>query len=455
LAMLSRAGKMGRFKSAAQYKQYVKRAAEGKNKGSFIKPEFETFGVKLPKTGYFKDPRVIDASLFQSLYGMTTGYNNTHKAAINAGLSQDEAESLATTAQLGMGALYFLTGPLNPRLPALDKLDDLFKNKKVYQRLVDDYKKTGSYTAASNSFADNVKRVLPSSTTVKTFAQEGGGEFVQENIQQLGETKIVNPLINEEAEFELLNTEYSLNDFIQTSILSFAAGGLVGGLSVAGSGNYTKNKIGDLYTVSQNIDGTKARFDALVEKGTITQRQANQILKDAENVAYAVENENIPNYILDVDPNAYVKVAGLQKQLAGLKNKRSKLGNLSDPEINNQIEKLENQIIKIDENSRKKLLDQDIKTAEPYAKVKKFKNARQAQKAGITGLDSSTDGMLEKDGVIYINEEVALSGNYAVTSHEVLHKILKTQFNIDGKATTEQKKILNDFKKILKSQGLD
>ena len=455
LAMLSRAGKMGRFKSAAQYKQYVKRAAEGKNKGSFIKQEFETFGVKLPKTGYFKDPRVIDASLFQSLYGMTTGYNNTHKAAINAGLSQDEAESLATTAQLGMGALYFLTGPLNPRLPALDKLDDLFKNKKVYQRLVDDYKKTGSYTAASNSFADNVKRVLPSSTTVKTFAQEGGGEFVQENIQQLGETKIVNPLINEEAEFELLNTEYSLNDFIQTSILSFAAGGLVGGLSVAGSGNYTKNKIGDLYTVSQNIDGTKARFDALVEKGTITQRQANQILKDAENVAYAVENENIPNYILDVDPNAYVKVAGLQKQLAGLKNKRSKLGNLSDPEINNQIEKLENQIIKIDENSRKKLLDQDIKTAEPYAKVKKFKNARQAQKAGITGLDSSTDGMLEKDGVIYINEEVALSGNYAVTSHEVLHKILKTQFNIDGKATTEQKKILNDFKKILKSQGLD
>lgn len=455
LAMMSKAGKMGRFKSAGQYKKYVKRAAENKNKGSFIKPEFETFGVKLPKTGYFKDPRVIDASLFQSMYGGTMGYNSTWKAAINAGLNKDEAESLATTAQLGMSTLYFLTGPLNPRLPALDKLDDLFKNKKVYQRLVDDYKKTGSYTTASNSFGDNVKRFLPSSTTVKTFAQEGGGELVQENIQQLGETKVVNPIINEQADFELLNTEYSLNDFIQTSILSFAAGGLVGGLSVAGQGGYTKNKIGDLYTVSQNMDGSKARFDALVEKGTITRRQANQILKDAENVAYAVKNENVPNYILDVDPDAYVKVAGLQKQLSGLKSQRSRFGKLSDPEIDNQIEKLENQIIKIDESSKKKLLNQDIKAAEPYAKVKKFKNARQAQKAGITGLDSSTDGMVEKDGVIYINEEVALSGNYAVTSHEVLHKILKTQFNIDGKATSEQKKILSDFKKILKSQGLD
>ena len=61
------------------------------------------------------------------------------------------------------------------------------------------------------------------------IASEGGKEFVQENVQQLGEVGL-NKVLNRRAGKDLLKDTYTYEDFINTSVLSFAAGGFAGGV---------------------------------------------------------------------------------------------------------------------------------------------------------------------------------------------------------------------------------
>ena len=415
----------------------------------------ETFGINMRM-----DPRQVDNVMFQSLYGASAGYNNTHRAAIDAGLDNETSEKLARQSQLGMALLYAATGPINPRISALDKMENAFTKKNVFKRIAEEYKKTGSYEATQNLFTKAVKEVIPSRKAALGFFQGGVGETVQENVQQLGEVKLVNPIVNQSAGMDLMNTEFTTKDFIETSILSFAAGGLMGGLGSVNTG-YSKDKIGDLLQVSKNIEGAKKRFDRFVKDKKITQSQADKIISDAQNVAYSIGAKEIPGYVYDGDPDAYVKIANINKQIRDLSQQSKDLKGLNDPKIDNQLEKLNNQRIELAaaalEKSNAKFVKGQLGNISKLAGkgvVTTFKTEKEAKAKGID-FGKNTDGILEADGKIYINLEQTLkSGNWSVGSHELLHKILKKEFTIDGKPTALQIKIRDNFKKLLKKNNL-
>ena len=397
---------------------------------------------------------IIDNTLFQSFYGAMNGQESTLKAAYDAGLSDEEAENLAGIAAKNMGVLYAVTGPIAPRLPALKAMDDALTKGGAWKRIVNAYNGTKSYKAADAEVKSIINSFIPSKQSVVTFAKEGGKETVQENIQQAGEYTWVNKRTNELAQQDIIKDEYTEKDIKVTSALSFATGGLVSRLGNINNRPYNKNKIFDLYTVGNNLKGAETRLNDAVSAGKINKRQANKILNDAKNVKEAYDNNSIPPYISSVDPEAYVKIAGLQSKLNGLKQKKKGFGKLSDPRLDQEIEKIENQIQKAAEPAAKKIIEEDIEVASKYATVKKFKNAEEAQAAGIKDLDANTDGIIEKDGTIYINEEIAAKNNIAVASHELLHKILKKQFNVEGLPTEQQANILKDFKSLLDEAGL-
>ena len=415
----------------------------------------ETFGVNMRM-----DPRQVDNIMFQSLYGASAGYNNTHRAAIDAGLDNETSEKLARQSQLGMALLYAATGPINPRLSVLDKMENAFTKKNVFKRIAEEYKKTGSYEATQNLFTKAVKEVIPSRKAALGFFQGGLGETVQENVQQLGERKLVNPIVNQSAGIDLMATDFTTKDFIETSILSFAAGGLMGGIGTANTG-YSKDKIGDLLQVSKNIEGAKKRFDRFVKDKKITQSQADKIINDAQNVSYSIGAKEIPGYVYDGDPDAYVQIANINKQIRDLSEQKKDLKGLTDPKLENQLEKLNNQRINLAsvalEKSNAKFVKGQLGNISKLAGkgvVTTFKTEKEAKEKGIN-FGKNTDGIIEADGKIYINLEQTLkSGNWSVGSHELLHKILKKEFTIDGKPTKLQIQIRDNFKKLLKKNNL-
>jgi len=99
------------FKNAAQYQKYLKQLKlNPKRLKQFGSANKGTFGKKLPF-----DPRIVDATAFQSFYGATTGYERTLNAALDNGIPRDEAEKLARVASGQMALLYGVTGPINPK----------------------------------------------------------------------------------------------------------------------------------------------------------------------------------------------------------------------------------------------------------------------------------------------------------------------------------------------------
>ena len=287
------------------------------------------------------------------------------------------------------------------------------------------------------------------------FFQGGVGETVQENVQQIGERKLVNAGLNEYAGLDFMETEFTSKDFIETSILSFAAGGLMGGVGDASTG-YSKNKVADLFQVSQNIEGAKKRFDRFIKDGKMTQYQSNKILNDAKAVSYSVGNNEIPDYIYESDPDGYVQIANVNKQLRDLADKKKGL-TVPDPRIEEQQEKLINKRNKLAEKANQLFIANQVGTIKKLAGkgvVTTFKTEKEAKSKGID-FGESTDGITEVDGKIYINlENTNKSGNWSVGSHELLHKILKKEFTINGKPTDLQLKIKKGFIALLKKNNL-
>ena len=109
-----------------------------------------------------------------------------------------------------------------------------------------------------------------------------------------------------------------MKDFIETSIMSFAAGGLLGGVSASGQ-NYTPSKVSDLYQLSQDKKGAKSRFDYLVKNKVLTQKEADNILKDVDAVGNAVNNKEVPMYLAELNPDTFVKIANNTQEINRLK----------------------------------------------------------------------------------------------------------------------------------------
>ena len=448
--------KANKLRSAKGLKN-INTRARGAN-GRFISTK-ETFGLKLPFNS-----QMVDASMYYSFVGGVTGYENTIKAGMQAGLSNEESEKLADQAQLEMALLYGVTTPINPRISLVNKLDDIITKNKVFATAVNEYKKAGnSQLAFSESIKNQIKQTgLTATGKTVAFVKEGAKEFVQENVQQYGEIEIVNERINESAGFDLVQSDYSKDDFINTSILSIAAGGLMGGLSAPGSKIKSDKRLQNLYILSRDLKGAKQRFDRMIDMGRLKQEDADNILEQAK--AVGESSSKMPAWMLKT-PEQLIEASVVQSKIDAATKEKNQLAKPMRVDVDNRIKGLEEELSIIREEAANQLVTQETKVIEGIVgtdNVKSFDTAAEMVEAiaKVKGdqyslddmvLDMTSDGFIEQDGVIYINKEVAAKTQaISVASHELLHKVLKSEF----KNNPEMKRVVDEFKEILKKKGI-
>jgi hypothetical protein len=436
--------KANKLRSAKGLKDISTRARGAK--GRFVSTK-ETFGMKLPF-----NVQMLDASMYYSFVGGVTGYENTMKAAMQAGLSNEIAEKLADQAQLEMAVVYGLTTPINPRIGFVNKLDDIITKNKIFTKAVNEYKKSNSQLAFGESVKNQIKQT-GLKTTGKTvgFVREGGAEFIQENVQQIAEVEVVNKRINETAGMDLMQADYSKDDFVNTSILSFAAGGLMGGLSTPGSRVNGDKRLQNLYILSRDLKGAKQRFNRMIDAGRLSQEDADAILEQAEAVGNS--NNKFPSWMLKT-PDALIEAAVVQSKIEAATNERSQLAPPMRADVDARLEGLNNELLAIRNKAADELVVKETETIQGIVgkeNVTVYNSKAEMEAAGLSDLDMNSDGFIEVDGKIIINREQAANAQaISVASHELLHKVLKSEF----KNNPEMKRVVDEFKQILKNKGV-
>jgi len=396
--------------------------------------------------------KIIESTVFQSMYGGVTGYEGTLQAAKEAGLSNEEAESLALQAQTEMGVLYAATGPINPRLRALEKLDNIIAGGNIFKQAVNNFKKAGnSKLIFRETLAKKGKEAMRSlAKGGNSFLQEGGKETIQENVQQAGEYLIVNKGLNEEAGVDFLKDTYTQQDIVDTSILSAAVGGLSGGNLKLNFKANQNERLQNLFFVGKDIKSAKTKFDYLVKKGKITQKEADTIIEQAEAVANT--SEGIPSWMQN-SPEAIIESAVILNKIKKLEADKKRLAETYHEEVNNDIEAAYSELKTIKDKAAKELT---IKEAAKVTKiagkenVTTYNSVDEMKAAGVDESKLNSDGIFEKDGKIIINLEVAARTKaISVGSHELLHRILRSEL----KNNKNLGKVINEFRDILKTSG--
>jgi predicted kinase len=441
------------FKSVSKYKK--------------MKTLAEAIGGPAPKNIFqVIKPELVNSTMFQSFYGASIGYENTISSAKRAGLSDEEAEKLANSAMQDMSVLYAITGPINPRIPFTKAMNKWITKSGAIDDLIKGYTKTGSIKAANVGFKKRLLNFKDEAVSFGlTFGEEGFKEFFQENIQQSGEFEIVNAKTNKKAGFDLMKSRYTEQDFINTSILSFAAGGLLGSSANIKNGfkpNQYK-RLQNLMYVGKDLAGSKARLDKMILEGKATAGQVDAILFDAE-AAFAYR-EKMPPWIISRTPEAYIKAARVSKEIEKLKVDKKNYPGAFTLELDKQIENKEAELSSVVEEAAAKLVADEANTIEKIldSKGTKIENGISQNKKPARRVETfkTTDELLAADpsanpeadayfnpetGQIIINLEVAAKTQaISAASHELLHKILKAEFS----SNPEMLKIVEEFKAIL------
>jgi hypothetical protein len=252
---------------------------------------------------------ISSAMISQGVLGMSSGYEQTLKAAREAGISEDKALELASDAAKEMAGIYAVTALLNPRIKIVKALTG---EADIVRRAVNSYSKLGK-EGFRKVFAQELVDV------VKTVGIEGAKELVQENVQQAGEVFVVNDRVNANAGRNIVRDTISVDEFYTTSILSFAAGGLLGGAGSISGIVKSKGSISDLKAISilsQDYEKTKSLVNSYAEMGVIDKVKADRILMDIE--AYSNAQTMMPGnlteeQILEITPSIS-KIVNAQNQ---------------------------------------------------------------------------------------------------------------------------------------------
>ena len=212
----------------------------------------------------------------QSTLGYTEGYENTLKAARENGINDKEAFKLASHAGQRMAILYGLTGQINPQTQLVEKL---FGSKQIVKNAINQYLKVGEKGFVK--YIDNMVKNAP--RNLIGFAEEGGKEVIQENIQQMGEIG-VNMMTNKDAGKKITNEVMSGDDFINTSILSFISSGLMSKISLPNfnKGTDAEDNLSSLSTLAKNKKEFDNVMQNLVDKKVFTVEQSDKLKEDVD-----------------------------------------------------------------------------------------------------------------------------------------------------------------------------
>ena len=245
-------------------------------------------------------PVIADAMIAQGTIGLVRGYEETLFAARDAGINEEQARELASNASLQTGVWYALTAPISPQTKAKNLIFNKIP-KETSQTAINIFRKEGwkgwnnywKNIKTNITTIDGLKEIGKSGlTTLDMMQREGWKELFQENIQQVGETTRIGAQTNMLAGQQIVKQDYTLEDFIHTSQISFIAGFLMpGGGKVLNSSRDFYRK----YTGMDNVD----RFNALtymyfnkksvekilakqVKDGNYTQEEVNNLLGEID-----------------------------------------------------------------------------------------------------------------------------------------------------------------------------
>lgn len=391
----------------------------------------------------------------QGALGYSQGYEETLKAARDNGLNDKEAFKLASAAAQRMAVLYSTTGIINPQT---EVAENIFGSKNIIKKAIEQYTKTGEKGFVN--YIDDIIKNTP--RNLLEFAEEGGKEVVQENIQQAGEMG-VNKMTNMDAGKKIMNDVMTGDDFMNTSILSFISSGLISKAKLPSfkAGNESSDDLRSLSTLAKN----KIEFDKVIgglkDRGVFTEDQVNKLKEDVD--IYANNVNKLPK---TVSSDAAMPVMRELDVVSKLENQKQAVDKAFHEQIDEEIAETRDNIKKIvfqDQlNTKNKSISRaiekgvvknlDMKTFSSTAELEKYlvkeigmplSEARQTAKQGGFILDE--DGYKEyakdpstiKPGqkTIFVNEAIGFKlGASEIVQHEFLHGILHETVKSDPEA---------------------
>lgn len=291
--------------------------------------------------------------------------SQVRKSALDAGLSNEEANLLASEAATQGYALGVLTAPISTQRVAMDKIFGTKVKQKIVENTINRYAQ-GAGIEASRSYLrktlDGVIRNVP------VYLTEGGKEFFQENIQQGAQAYIIGSDINEQAGEQIMKETISLDDFANTSIISLSAGILMpvaGDLkanttrsfSMTGRGGRAIDQMKSLALLASNVKKTQSLLDSQVKRGIYTQQQADNLMSDVK-----IFNETINGLPSNLSAETSLQVMSDLNKIKQLESEK-KVSEVFSPYLDVQIQDLKNNIIQnsnfdfVNNKSKQKLMD--------------------------------------------------------------------------------------------------
>jgi hypothetical protein len=425
----------------------------------------EGLGVLGKTKGFLKSvpikKSIAEATIAQSTLGFSKGYESTLKMAREAGIRDSEAKELASLASIETGAWYAMTAWINPQTKTTDMLFGKSKNE-VIENALNAYVKDGK-KGFLNSLRGYGKDFL-------NVSGEGLAEVFQENIQQAGETFVVNKDVNELAGQQLLKDTMSLQDFMDTSVLSFVAGSIIPG---AGAGvNQTKktarqllgmqgvDRFNSLSTLASNKDKVVNLLSKQVTQGLYTQEQMNDVIGEIE--AYSGAINKVPQ---DISAEAAEEILEDITNLSKLEQKKKSLDKSFHSAIDEEMDVLRNKISRTYYDDITSKRTSTIKKAIQEERVgnmeyREFDSAEDLKSVLInefnysekdaSNISSNPGFILTEDNlktllpedkfvpgkkVIFINNDAASSmSQFSVNKHEFLHGIIYETIKEDKEA---------------------
>lgn len=304
----------------------------------------EGLGVLGKTKGFLKSVpvkrSVADATIAQSTLGFSKGYENTLKIAREAGIRDSEAKELASLASIETGAWYAMTAWINPQSKTTDLLFGKPKNE-VIETAINAYVSNGK-----NGFLNTLRGF---GKEFLNISGEGMAEVFQENIQQAGETFVINKDINELAGQELLKDTMSMQDFMDTSILSFVAGSLIpgAGAAVTQVNRTTRDILGmtgvDRFNALNTLAIERSKVSDLLSKqvveGLYTQEQVDNILGEID--AYSSSINKMPQ---DISAEAAEDILEDVTTLSKLEQSKKEIDKSFHAPIDEQIDDVRSRI---------------------------------------------------------------------------------------------------------------
>ena len=288
----------------------------------------------------------------QGTMGYAQGYEDTLKAARDNGINDKDAFELASAAGQRMAVLYGTTGVINPQTKLVE---NLFGSKNIVKKAIEQYTKTGK-TGFINYIDDIVKNAPKNAIE---FAEEGGKEVVQENIQQAGEIG-VNMLTNKDAGKKIMNEVMSGDDFMNTSILSFISSGLISKAKLPSfhAGDQDTDNLTSLSTLAKNKKEFTKIIDGLVTQNVFTTDQAESLKKDVD--IYANNVNKLPKTIT---PDTAMPIMRELDKITKLTDEKQTVDKAFHPEIDEKIESIRQDIAGIKYESDVKVKNKAIANA--------------------------------------------------------------------------------------------